>query len=167
MKLTTLVNGTERQLELQHPGANSGSSAFSLDGREGQADIREIGPGVYSILLGARSFEVKIEYGEEGYAAVVDGRRYQVAVRDPRRLARGGAGLTQGGPLKLTAPMPGRVVRVMVEEGQSVESGQGLVVVEAMKMQNEIKSPKAGVVKAVNVKQGGSVGAGQALLVVE
>jgi biotin carboxyl carrier protein len=63
--------------------------------------------------------------------------------------------------------MPGKVVRVMVEEGQPVESGQGLVVVEAMKMQNEIKSPKAGVVKAVHVREGGSVGAGQALLVVE
>lgn len=167
MKLTTVVNGTERQLELQHPGANGGSRAFSLDGLEGRADIREIGPGVYSILLGARSFEVKIEYGEDGYIAVVDGRRYQIAVRDPRRLARGGAGPTQSGPLKLSAPMPGRVVRVMVEEGQTVEIGQGLVVVEAMKMQNEIKSPQAGVVKAVNVTQGDSVSAGQALLVVE
>ena len=167
MKLTTLVNGIERQLELKKPGETPGTCAYELDGLEGRADIREIGPGVYSILLGARSFEVKIEYGEDGYSAVVGGRRYQIAVRDPRRLSRGGAGLADAGPLKLTAPMPGRVVRVMVEEGQTVASGQGLVVVEAMKMQNEIKSPKAGVVKAVHIKQGGSVSAGQALLVVE
>jgi biotin carboxyl carrier protein len=63
--------------------------------------------------------------------------------------------------------MPGKVVRIMVEQGQAVESGQGLIVVEAMKMQNEIKSPKAGVVKSIPVKQGGSVSAGQVLLVVE
>jgi acetyl/propionyl-CoA carboxylase alpha subunit len=167
MKLTTLVNGTERQLELQNPGETSRTHAFSLDGLEGQADIREIHPGVYSILLGARSFEVKIEYGDNGYLVVVDGCRYEIAVRDPRKRARGGAGLVAAGPLKVAAPMPGKVVRVLVEEGQSVENGQGLVVVEAMKMQNEIKAPKAGVIKAVHVRQGGSVSAGQALLVVE
>jgi biotin carboxyl carrier protein len=167
MKLTTLVNGVERQLDLQKPHETGGKCAFSLDGLDGQADIQEIGPGVYSILLGARSFEVKIEYGESGYWAVVNGRRYQVAVRDPRRLARGEAALAAAGPLKVTAPMPGKVVRVMVEAGQAVASGQGLVVVEAMKMQNEIKSPKAGVVKAVQVQQGGSVSAGQTMLVVE
>jgi biotin carboxyl carrier protein len=167
MKLTTLVNGVERQLDLKNPGQTGGTLAFSLDGQEGQADLREIAPGVYSILLGARSLEAKIEYGEDGYSVAVGGRRYQIAVRDPRRLTRGGAGLAETGPLKLTAPMPGKIVRVMVEQGQTVTSGQGLVVVEAMKMQNEIKSPKDGIVKAVHVRQGGSVTAGQALLVVE
>jgi biotin carboxyl carrier protein len=167
MKLTTLVDGVERQLELKEPSETSGTCAFSLDGLKGHADVREIAPGAYSILLGARSFEVKIEYGESCYSVIVDGRRYEIAVRDPRRLSRGSTGLAAAGPLKLAAPMPGKVVRVMVEEGQAVASGQGLVVVEAMKMQNEIKSPKAGVVKAVHVRQGGSVSAGQALLVVE
>lgn len=167
MKLTTLVNGVERQLDLKNPGETGGTLAFSLDGLDGQADLREIGSGVYSILLGARSFEVKIEYGVGGYSVVVGGRRYEIAVRDPRKLSRGGAGQAEAGPLKLTAPMPGKIVRLMVEEGQTVASGQGLIVVEAMKMQNEIKSPKAGVVKAVHVQQGGSVSAGQALLVVE
>jgi acetyl/propionyl-CoA carboxylase alpha subunit len=166
MKLTTLINGAERQLELQKPSEARQTHAFSIDGLEGQADIREIHPGVYSILLGARSFEVKIEYGDNGYRVLVDGRLYEIAVRDPRKLARGGVGLVAAGPLKITAPMPGKVVRVLVEEGQAVESGQGLVVVEAMKMQNEIKAPKAGVIQAVHVRQGGSVSAGQALLVV-
>jgi acetyl/propionyl-CoA carboxylase alpha subunit len=169
MKLTTLVNGVERQLELKNPGETGGPLAFSLDGLEGQADLQEIGPGVYSILLGVRSFEVKIEYGAGagGYSVVVGGRRFEIAVRDPRKLSLGGAGVAAAGPLRLTAPMPGKIVRVMVEEGQTVATGQGLIVVEAMKMQNEIKSPKAGVVKALHVRQGGSVSAGQALLVVE
>jgi biotin carboxyl carrier protein len=167
VKLTTLVNGVERQLDLKTPGDSGGAYAFSLDGQQGSADIREVVPGVYSVLLGARSFEVKIEYGEAGYSVTVGGRRYEVIVRDPRRLSRGDAAVAAAGPRQLTAPMPGKVVRVMVEEGQSVESGQGLVVVEAMKMQNEIKSPKAGVVKTVHVREGGSVSAGQVLLVVE
>jgi biotin carboxyl carrier protein len=166
MKLNTLVNGAERRLELKKPDS-PGPCAFSLDGREGQADIREIAPGVYSILLGARSFEVKIEYDGEGYSATVEGRRYAIVVRDPRRLSHAGSGLAQSGPLKLSAPMPGKIVRVLVEQGQTVAAGQGLIVVEAMKMQNEIKSPKAGVVQAVHVQQGGSVSAGQALLIVD
>ena len=167
MKLTTLINGGERHLELQKPAGSSTAYNFTLDDQQGQADIREIGPGVYSILLGARSFEVKIEYGADGYSVVVDGHRYEVAVRDPRKLLRGSAGPAEAGPRRLTAPMPGKVIRVMAEEGQQVEEGQGLVIVEAMKMQNELKSPKAGVVKSVQVKQGGSVGAGQVLLIVD
>jgi biotin carboxyl carrier protein len=167
VKITTLVNGAERQLDLRPPGDPGDAYDFSLDGLTGQADIREIVPGVYSILLGGHSFEAKIEYGEDGYSVAVGGQRYQIAVRDPRRLSRGNAGAAETGPRKLTAPMPGKVVRVLVEEGQRVESGQGLVVVEAMKMQNEIKSLKAGVVKAIHVQQGGSVSAGQALVVVE
>jgi biotin carboxyl carrier protein len=167
MKLNVLVDGAERRLELKKPAESARPCAFSLDGLAGQADIREIAPGVYSILLGARSFEVKIEYGEDAYRATVDGRRYEIAVRDPRRLSRAGSGLAQSGPLNLSAPMPGKVVRVLVEQGQTVAAGQGLIVVEAMKMQNEIKSPKPGIIRAVHVRQGGSVSAGQALLVVE
>jgi biotin carboxyl carrier protein len=167
VKVTTLVDGSERQLELTPPNEPGDPYHFSLDGLVGQADIREVVPGVYSVLLGSRSFEAKIEYGESGYSVAVGGRRYEIAVRDPRKLASGSAAATEAGPRKLTAPMPGKVVRVLVEEGQHVEMGQGLVVVEAMKMQNEIKAPKAGVVKAIHVQQGGSVSAGQALLVVE
>lgn len=167
MKLTALVNGVERQLEIEKPSETGQPYGFSLDGRQAQADIREIVPGVYSILLGHRNFEIKIDNGENGYTAAVNGRRFEITVRDPRKLFRGGAGVADAGPQKLTAPMPGKVVRVLVEEGQEVESGQGIVVVEAMKMQNEIKSPKTGVVKTISVKQGGSVSAGQVLAIVQ
>ncbi|MEX2301792.1 MAG: biotin/lipoyl-containing protein [Bryobacterales bacterium] len=167
MKLTVHVNGVERQLDLDKPSESGEPRAFSLEGIEGHADIQAIGPGMYSILLGARCFEAKIEKGDNGYSVVVGGQRFDIAVRDPRKLSRGSAAAAETGPRKLTAPMPGKVVRIMVEEGQVVESGQGLIVVEAMKMLNEIKSPKAGVVKAIPVKQGGSVSAGQVLLVVE
>jgi biotin carboxyl carrier protein len=167
MKLTTLVNGVERQLELDGRPGPGEPCVFSLDGLESSADIQTIGPGLYSILLGARSFEAKIENGENGYSVDVSGHRFEIAVRDPRKLFRGGPGEAEDGPQRLTAPMPGKVVRVLVEEGQAIESGQGLIVVEAMKMQNEIKSPKAGVVKSIPARQGGSVKAGDVLLVVE
>ena len=167
MKLTTLVNGVERQVELEKPPDPGQLCSFTLDGVEARVDIQAIGPGMYSILLGSRCFEAKIENRENGYSVVVGGRRFDIAVRDPRKLSRASAGVAEAGPQKLTAPMPGKIVRVMVEQGQTVEIGQGLIVVEAMKMQNEIKSPKAGVVKAIPVKQGGSVSAGQVLMVVE
>jgi biotin carboxyl carrier protein len=122
---------------------------------------------MYSILLGTRSFEAKIDQGENGYSVDVSGHHFEIAVRDPRRLFHGGAGVAESGPQRLTAPMPGKIVRVLVEEGQAIEIGQGLIVVEAMKMQNEIKSPKAGVVKAIPARPGASVSAGDVLVVVE
>lgn len=159
MKLTTLVNGVERQLELNGRPASGEPCVFSLDGLESNADIQTIGPGLYSILLGARSFEAKIETGESGYSVDVGGHHFDVLVRDPRKLFHGGAGVAESGPQRLTAPMPGKVVRVLVEEGQAIESGQGLIVVEAMKMQNEIKSPQAGTVGELFVVEGQAVDA--------
>ena len=92
---------------------------------------------------------------------------FEVAVQDPRRLGRQVGASDVEGPQKVASPMPGRVVKVEVQAGETVEVGQGLVVVEAMKMQNEIKSPKAGSVTAVYVEEGGSVGAGEPMVVIE
>lgn len=167
MKLVSVVNGIERELELEAAVSGGASCAFSVDSRECVADVEQVEPGVYSILLGRRSFEVKIEEGDRRYFVAVNGHRYEILVQDPRRLARQANRLEAAGPQMLTAPMPGKVVRVMVEAGQPVAAGQGLVVVEAMKMQNEIKAPKAGSVRALHVDEGGSVGAGDALVEVE
>jgi biotin carboxyl carrier protein len=98
----------------------------------------------------------------------VRGSAYEVALTDPKRL-RGarGAGAEASGRAQVRASMPGKVVRVLVEAGASVEAGEGLVVVEAMKMQNELKSPKAGVVVEVRAEAGATVNAGDVLVVVE
>jgi biotin carboxyl carrier protein len=151
MKLEILING----------------QPYPLDVDPGAADAIEVEPGIYSILLDGQSFEVKLESAPEGYYADVDGRRYRVEVRDPRRLPRTRAALSATGRQRVASPMPGKVVRVLVREGEEVLAGQGLVAVEAMKMQNEIRSPKAGRVVALLASEGVAVAAGETLAEVE
>lgn len=164
MKLEILIDGRARTLELPEAGA---AGVFRLDGQPLAADAREVEPGVYSILIGGRSYEVKIEAGAEGLYAGVNGRRYAIEVRDPRRLSRRRDAPGAIGRQRVTSPMPGKVVRLLVEPGAAVEAGQGLLVVEAMKMQNEIRSPKAGRVTAVLAVEGQTVAGGQPLAEVE
>lgn len=167
MKLEVFIDGRPVALELDEATRNGGSCEFIFDSQPAQADVREVEPGVYSVLIGGCSYEVKIEQGVDCLYAGVNGRRYVVEVRDPRRLARRHGALSAAGRQKVTSPMPGKVVRVLVAEGDPVEAGQGLVVVEAMKMQNEIRSPKTGRVAAVLVKEGAAVTGGETLAEVE
>lgn len=138
-----------------------------LDLDPSSADAIEVEPGIYSILLDGHSYEVKLEPSEDGVYATVDGHRYQVQVRDPRRLPRARAALSTAGRQKISSPMPGKVVRVLVGEGDDVAAGQGLLVVEAMKMQNEIRSPKAGRIVSLRATEGAAVSGGETLAEVE
>lgn len=145
-----------------------------LDGREIQLnlketqDAREVEPGVYSVLREGVSFEVRVQPGPEGYFAIqAGGQRFQAEVRDPRNSRRRQNSAIGSGRQKITSPMPGKVVRVLVTEGQTVEPGQGVIVVEAMKMQNELKASKAGKVVEIKAKEGATVAAGEALAVIE
>jgi biotin carboxyl carrier protein len=126
------------------------------------ADIVQVEPGVFSVLLDGRSFEVRA--GDD--LVTVDGHRYDVEVHDPRELRRRDTGAAAEGQQILKASMPGKVVRLLVAEGEDVSANQGLLVVEAMKMQNEVKSPRAGRVISVRVTEGSAVGAGDVLAVV-
>jgi biotin carboxyl carrier protein len=126
------------------------------------ADVVQVEPGVYSVLLSGRSFEVR---ADEGFMTV-DGHRYEVEIEDPRALRRRNRGATAEGQQTLRASMPGKVVRLLVAEGDDVAANQGILVVEAMKMQNELKSPKAGRVTSLKVREGNAVSAGDALAVV-
>jgi biotin carboxyl carrier protein len=128
----------------------------------------EVEPGIYSIVLDGRSHELVVREWHDGTLHVhLNGRRYVARVRDPRRLSRRRPGVALEGAQTVAAPMPGKIVRLLVGEGEHVEEGQGLLVVEAMKMQNEIKSPKAGAVVKIMVGEGATVNSGQALLTVE
>lgn len=166
MKLEVVIDGKPRALEI-HAGPGGRICEFIFDCERARADAHEVEPGVYSILIEGRSYEVKIEPGGEGYYAGVNGRRYSILVRDPRRLSRTGGGLAATGRQKITSPMPGKVVRVLVGEGEEVAAGQGLLVVEAMKMQNEIRSPKAGRVASIPAREGAAVAGGETLVEVE
>jgi biotin carboxyl carrier protein len=139
-----------------------------LDGREVTVDAVLARRDVLSLLIEGRSYEIKREATATDMHLWVGSARYSAELRDPRSLrGRKGAGDDGSGPRKLVAPMPGRVVRVMAKENDTVEAGKGLVVVEAMKMQNEIKSPKKGVVKKLLAVEGATVNAGDVLAVVE
>jgi biotin carboxyl carrier protein len=132
-----------------------------------QTAAEEVEPGVYSILREGRSYEIVVREGVDGSLEVhVNGRQYSARVRDPRRAVRR-HGLVLDGAQNVLAPMPGKVVRFLVKHGEEVRAGQGLVVVEAMKMQNEIKSPKAGKVVKIVAEEGVTVNSGQVLLTVE
>ena len=129
----------------------------------------EVEPGVYSVLLSnGRSHEVRVhKHPQAGWNVEVEGVTHTVEIRDPRERTKGAAGAGAAGAQKIVAPMPGKVVRVLVAVGDAVEPGQGLVVVEAMKMQNEMKSQKAGTVARVLCEAGATVAVGDTLIVIE
>jgi len=145
----------------------------AVDGRpieiesEQLAAVRQVEPGVYSVLLNGASYEVRIVETPEGLGAETCGRRFSVEVRDPRDMSRGSRASVASGRQNVAAPMPGKVVRVLVKVGDSVETGGGLVVVEAMKMQNEMKATRPGRVIEVRAAAGQTVGAGDTLVILE
>ena len=139
-----------------------------LDGRDLPVDIVYGQNGVLSLLLGGKSYEVKQETVGAETNVVVGHERFNASVRDPRSFrSRSRVGAAEQGVMKIKAPMPGKVVRVLAGVGTQVELGQSVIVIEAMKMQNELKAPKNGVVKKINVVEGAAVDAGQALAEVE
>jgi biotin carboxyl carrier protein len=125
-------------------------------------DIVEVEPGTYSVIRKGRSFSVVFD----GADFVIDGVRVAVPP-DPRDWKGDSEEVTAGGPQRITAPMPGRVVSILVKKGDEVEAGAGIVVIEAMKMQNEMKATRAGKVASLRVKEGATVGAGEVLATIE
>ncbi len=159
------VGGKTYRVELLRAG--SGWSC-RLDGREFPVDVVSPQPGVLSLLIHGKSYEVKQEVGAAETHIVVGHERFSAVVRDPRSL-RGRRGADSGGQgaRKITAPMPGKVVRILAPAGTEVEAGQALLVIEAMKMQNELKAPKKGKVTRLGVNEGDAVETGQTLAEVE
>ncbi len=167
----------EHTLEL-HPSAGDGATRgrwrFRLGHAAGEmrsADWAAVGPGAYSILLGPRSYEARVLPatgpalpGETRYVVAVGGREYGVRLFDLRSRRRRGTMEGGEGPQEILAPMPGRVVKVLAAEGQDVQSGEGILVIEAMKMQNELKAPRAGRVEKIYVREGFGVETGAKLL---
>lgn len=146
----------------------SGAWRCRLDGREIVLDFAPTQNGSGSLLIGGRSYDVRQE-GTGGEPGIVVGQdRFGVIVRDPRSLrARRRSDAGGDGIKKITAPMPGKVVRILVAAGAEVEAGQSVLVIEAMKMQNELKSPKKGILRKITAGEGAAVEAGQILAEVE
>ena len=162
--MTVWVELEGRRARVELPAEMSGAFECSVDGRAMQVNAQAMEPGVLSLIIDGRQYRCVLD----GDAVIVGGQRFGFLVEDPRSLrARRGAGEGAAGPRAVKAPMPGRVVRVLVSEGDEVAEHQGVVVIEAMKMQNELKSPKAGRVVRVAVAVDGTVGSGDVLVVIE
>ena len=160
-----IVDGKPHRLELEK--TDSGWKCV-VDGNAMQVDAVLTRRDVISLIVAGRSYEIKREQTYSDLHMWVGSERFAVELRDPRSFrGRRDAASEEHGPRKLLAPMPGRVVRVLVEEKSQVEVGQGVVVVEAMKMQNEIKSPKKGIVQKIVAAAGATVNGGDVLAIVE
>jgi len=129
--------------------------------------VTQVEPGIYSVLLNGQSFQVRAISTRDGVSLEVHGRRFSAEVIDPRNASRKSRAMLGTGRRNVNALMPGKVVRVLVCEGDVVEPGSGLVVVEAMKMQNEMKASRPGRVVEVRVRDGDTVTAGETLVVLE
>jgi biotin carboxyl carrier protein len=166
MKYEVLIGGARHSVELTREAGEPSRVTAAIDGRPVEADAVQVSPGVYSILLSGRSLEVRVEKAASGLVVHAAGHEYRVVIADPRSWRRRGGTVELEGRQQILAPMPGKVVRVLVSQGQQVETGQGLFVVEAMKMQNEIRSPKSGTVERLFAREGQAVNTGEVLAVV-
>ncbi len=165
MKLKAIIEDREQELNVRIDG---GRVHAEVGGRVYDLELREPEPGCYLFLRDAAVHECRVSESHEAIDVSLHERNYAVTIVDPKRLRVGSdAHGHQHGLAEITAPMPGKVVRVQIETGATVEKGSGIVVVEAMKMQNEMKSPRKGVVVSINVKPGDTVNAGDVLAVVE
>lgn len=166
MTYDVVVDGKTHRLELTR-----GDSTWQciVDGKVMEVDAVLTAKDVLSLLIGNKAYEIKRERSLQGELHMVIGSaRHAVEVQDPRSLrTRRAAAGTEAGPQKVTAAMPGKIVRIMVKEKDEVAAGQPILVMEAMKMQNEIKSPKAGKVQKILTSEGSTVNAGDALAVIE
>lgn len=156
--------GKKHRVETTHRGERE---VWSVDDQTIEADAVEVSPGVYSILVTGKSYEARVEPAAGKLRVSAGGKELEASVLDPRawQRSRGGAA-ESAGRQQITAPMPGKIVQLLVATGDAVQAGQGLMVVEAMKMQNEIRSPKSGLVERLTVVEGQTVNAGEVVAVV-
>jgi biotin carboxyl carrier protein len=162
--LEVLING---QLEkITSKPAGDGLQLF-LGSQQVEADLARVSENVYSLLFNGRSYQAVICDAAQLLEIIVGGSYFEAVVVDPKRF-RGHESSSANlmGPSRVAAPMPGKIVRVLVAAGDAVKEGQGVVVIEAMKMQNELKATKAGTIEEIRVVENQTVEGGESLLVI-
>jgi biotin carboxyl carrier protein len=168
MKLHATIADYQTDILIQDDGSRVSAE---IDGRGYTLEVRESGDSGYVLIAGAAVFDCRVDGRTESgksIGVIVGATEYSVTLIDPKRLrGASGAAAHAGEAARIVAPMPGKVVRVLVNVGDQVAAGAGIIVVEAMKMQNEMKSPKSGTVVALNVDVGATVNAGDVLAVIE
>ncbi|NDJ78636.1 MAG: biotin/lipoyl-binding protein [Chloroflexi bacterium] len=155
MKYQTIINDQTFEIEINEDGR------ILVDGEERAVDFRVLRQGeLYSLLVDYRSFEAVVALGDDIHHVMIAGNQYEVKVTDERSRRLESAFMAlgdSGAEVSIRAPMPGMIVRVPVEEGQDVEQGDTVVILESMKMENELKAPRGGTVCHVNIGPGDSV----------
>jgi len=173
MTYDVLIDGKRHRVELAPLPQGRTALEVKVDGRPMVVDAVLAERDVLSLIVYGKSYDIKREITGQGEQAqmhmIVRGVSFSAAVSDPRsfRARKKADDGDAAGPRKLVSPMPGKVVRILAPVGTKVEAGQGVIVVEAMKMQNEIKSPKAGTVQRIVAAEGTAVDSGQVLAIVE
>jgi len=165
MKYTAIIDGQTVEIELTRHV--DGTIEAQIADRAYRFQAKAVEPGMFWLNWNNRSIEITVVPNGEGYIVSFEGRRVPVEMVDARTALRRAAHQSHEGAVEIRAPMPGKIVKVLVAEGAEVKANQGLVVMEAMKMQNEIKSPKQGVVQKMAVTEGAAVSSGDLLAAVE
>ena len=171
MKTTHITLG-DKTYKVELPSNGDQEGPPRVDGQPIPVDLRELQPGLLSLLLTTpegriQSFHCLADPSVDDPAILINGHRIPYTVTDPRSLRATSATASATGPRPLKSPMPGRIIRVLVAQGDEVEQGQGCVVIEAMKMQNELKAPRAGKVSKLTATVGETVPANAVLLIIE
>ena len=162
LTLAARIAGATREVQVVEVGAHA--YRVTIDGVEHVVDARQLRPGSFSLLIDQRSVACDVRSDGDRYRVDVDGRTVELTLVDALR--HGGVSLEADaveGPQEIRAMMPGKIVTVLVATGDSVEKDQGILVVEAMKMENEVKAAGGGVVKEILVQPGQAVEAGEIL----
>jgi biotin carboxyl carrier protein len=164
MKYVTTVNNKKFEIEILADGS------ITVDGKRREVDFRALGPAMYSILAENVSHELTIEQREDEIEVLMRGRLYSNRVLDERALLmaqRSGGLAGDTGEINIKSPMPGLIVAVRVEIGQAVKAGDTVVILESMKMQNELKAVRDGTVGSVNVQPGQTVEQNKVLITIQ
>jgi len=158
----------EREIQVSVEEVGVARYKVTIDGREQLVDAHQVQESLWSLLCGARAFEVDVQHREDEFEVLIGGDCYKFSLMNEQQkaLARA-AGKGAAGKAMVTSPMPGKVVKLLVAEGEEVQVDQGVIVVEAMKMENELKSAVAGKVQEIFVREGEVVESGAKLLLVE
>lgn len=177
MKFVATMDGKQLTVEVQKDDENPDIFHMSLDGKPYDVDARRMPSQIVSLLLDHKSYDVDLERLAkksdtlDGRVHVrVRGRVLRFEMLDERRLKMKeaqGFRFDVGGVVSIDSPMPGKVIKILKKEGDEVKEGEGIIVVEAMKMENELKTPKPGKVKEIKVKEGDAVEAGARLALIE
>ncbi len=158
MKYTAVVQGENLEIELNRKA--HGVIEARVDGRSYVFEGKAVEPGIYWLTWNNQSLEIGVTRSLDGYVVSLAGSQVPVEILDARTALRRAAHQAHSGVVHIRAPMPGKVVKLLAAEGAEVEANQGIVILEAMKMQNEIKAPKKGVVSKLGVTEGAAVNSG-------